>query len=79
MGSVLRKWDQRYFTVRRSGQCTAWLEWHRTDNIAGQPQHSFQLVAGALLRPVERQSEDRELLLPLQVTKSQATSCKVTS
>ena len=64
MGSVLRKWDQRYFTVRRSGQCTAWLEWHRTDNIAGQPQHSFQLVAGALLRPVEGQSEDRELLLP---------------
>lgn len=62
VGSVLRKWDQRYFVVRRSGQHTASIEWYRSEDTSCQPQHSFVLTGGAL-RPADGDSSEHCVLL----------------
>jgi hypothetical protein len=62
LGSVLRKWDQRYFVVRRPpGQGIASIEWYRSEDTSCQPQHSFVLAGGAL-RPTD--GDSCVLLLP---------------
>ncbi len=63
VGSVLRKWDQRYFVVRRPpGQCSALIEWYRSEDSSCQPQHSFKL-AGGTLRPADGDSSEHCVLL----------------
>lgn len=62
VGSLMRKWNRRYFVVRRSEQHAASIEWYRSEDITVQPQHSVSLTGGAL-RPAGGCSEDCALVL----------------
>ena len=75
VGTLLRKWDRRFFVIRAAGAEGARIEWFRSDDTAGAaPQHSFALGGGSLsgslssqlvlqLPPTERENEAHRITL----------------